>query len=52
MVKLLTENLELQKVAYSEHSIAFQSMAGYVSAILAFVHAELYAREARSFCDF
>ena len=43
-----------QKATYSEHPIAVHSisMAGYVATVLAFVHDELLAREASSFCDF
>ena len=43
-----------QKGAYSEHSIAIHSIskAGYVTAVLAIVRAELRAREASNFCDF
>ena len=42
------------KTAYSEHSIAIHSipMVGYITPILAFVHTELCAREASSFCIF
>ena len=42
-----------QKTAYSEHSIAFHSisMAGYVTAVLAFVCDKLHAQEASSFFD-
>ena len=44
------------KVAYSEHSIAIQSisMASYVlkTAVLSFVRAELHGRETSIFCDF
>ena len=42
-----------RKVTSSEHSIDFHSvsMLGYVTALLAFVRAELCAREASSFCD-
>ena len=55
--KIITEIARWEppgKAAYSEHSIAIHSisMSGYVTAILAFVHAELRAREASSFCDF
>ena len=38
----------LRKTAYSEHSIL---KAGYVTAVLAIVRAELRAREASSCCD-
>ena len=43
-----------QKAPYSEHSIAIHSIskAGYVTAVLAIVRAELCAREASSFRDF
>ena len=52
--KLLTENLHIHAhweghQMYSEHSI---SMAGYVTAVLAFVRAELHAREASHFHAF
>ena len=53
--KLLTENLyERPPIQKSEYSMAIHSMsmAGYVTAVLAFVHAELCGRESRSFCDF
>ena len=51
--KLLTETLP-RKDAYSEHSMAIHSisMSGYVTAVLAFVHAELRGRETSSFCNF
>ena len=43
-----------RKAAYSGHSIIIHSIskAGYVTAVLAIVRAELHAREASSFCDF
>ena len=43
-----------RKGTYSEHSIAIHSItkAGYVSAVLAIVRAELRAREASKLCDF
>ena len=43
-----------RKAVYSEHSIAIHSFskAGYVTAELAIVHAELRAWEATTFCDF
>ena len=49
-----SQNVSLQKAAYSEHSIAIHSISkvGYVTAVLAIVRAELCAREASSFCDF
>ena len=42
------------EAAYTEHLIAVHSisMVDYVTAVLAFVHAELRAWEASSFCDF
>ena len=51
--KLLTETLP-RKAAYSEHSMAIHSisMSGYITAVLAFVHAELRGQETSSFCDF
>ena len=43
-----------RKATYSKHSIAIHSIsvAGYVTAILIFVRAELRALETSSFCDF
>ena len=53
--KLFTENLpEMPPIQKSEHSIAIHSISlmGYVTAVLAFVHAELCAWQGGSFCDF
>ena len=43
-----------QNATFSEHSIAIHSnsIVGYITAILVFVHAERRAREVSSFCDF
>ena len=52
--KQLTMWTPRSELAYSEHSVAIHSisMAGYVTAVLAFVYGKLPAREASSFCDF
>ena len=51
--KLLTENLHGGSLFRTFNSYSFtMSMAGYVTAVLAFVRAELCGRETSIFCDF